>query len=87
MRVEVRVIPNANRFAIRLENGVLKVWVESKPEKGKANRELVQKLSEIFGSAELVSGQKSRRKFVEVQGDEEYLRRKIESIESVGKHS
>lgn len=82
MKIEVKVVPNAKRFAIKLDGKVLKTWLESKPERGKANRELVQKLGEIFGSAALVSGQKSRRKFVEVEGDEEYIRRKIESFKS-----
>ncbi|MGB9719089.1 MAG: DUF167 domain-containing protein [Candidatus Anstonellales archaeon] len=82
MKIEVKAIPNAKRFAIKLEGNMLKVWLESKPKRGKANRELVQKLGEIFGSAWLVSGEKSRRKFVEVEGDEEYIRRKIESLEN-----
>ncbi len=87
MRIEVKVIPNAKRFAVKLEQNILKVWLECKPEKGKANRELVEKLGEIFGSAALVSGQKSRRKFVEVEGSEEYIRGKIKGLESAGQHS
>lgn len=82
MKIEVKVVSNAKRFAIKLDGKTLRIWLKSKPERGKANRELVQKLGEIFGSAVLVSGQKSRRKFVEVEGDEEYIRRKIESFES-----
>jgi uncharacterized protein (TIGR00251 family) len=82
MRVEVKAIPNAKRFAIKLEGSVLRVWLESKPEKGEANRELLRRLGEIFGSARLVSGEKSRRKFVEVDGDEEEIRRKVECLKS-----
>ncbi len=69
MFLKVRVTPNAKRFKIRFENGLLKARVRAPAEGGKANEELVRELSKIFGKKVfIVKGLKSRVKEVFVEG-------------------
>ena len=71
LRLRVRVIPNSKRVLVREEGGVLVVYVDAPPVKGKANKRLVQILAKHFGVSkskiQIVSGEKSREKIVEIQ--------------------
>jgi uncharacterized protein (TIGR00251 family) len=65
----VKASPGAEKNAINgFSNGVLKIKVAAQPEKGRANRELENFLSGIFGisksSVEVISGLSSRSKKV-----------------------
>lgn len=66
MLVDVKVIPNAKRQEIKLEAGILKVKVVSRAERGKANQELIEYLSEVLGvkkgNIRIVKGEKDTRK-------------------------
>ncbi|MGQ9679512.1 MAG: DUF167 domain-containing protein [Candidatus Bathyarchaeia archaeon] len=57
---------------IRVEEDRLVVGVKSKPEKGKANLELIKKLAKHFNvdtsRVKIVSGLTSRTKIIEVMG-------------------
>ncbi len=70
MRLKIRVIPNAKRRRVEREGEKIKVYVCSLPERGKANRELIEALSEHFkvkkSSVKIVSGAASREKVIEI---------------------
>jgi uncharacterized protein (TIGR00251 family) len=71
--VKVRVQPKASRDAIAGEHaGALKVAVTAAPEKGKANKAVVELLAKALGVAksnvELVSGATSRDKVFAIRG-------------------
>lgn len=69
---ELKIIPNAKFVKIEQQGNTLKVHLTAPPEKGKANEQLIEVLSEHFSvkksSVVLVSGAKSRKKFVEIIG-------------------
>ena len=78
----VKVTPNAGRSEIvGLKDGVLQVRVAAPPDKGKANKELINVLAEKLGvkkaSVLIVKGQTSRHKSVIIEGmsGEELLKR------------
>jgi len=68
MRYDVEV--TFHRDFVKVEGDKILVGLTSKPEKGKANAELVKKLAKHFGvpssRVSIVSGHKSRDKVVEV---------------------
>ena len=81
-RLEVKVTPGAARSEIAgVVEGVLHVKIAAPPERGRANRELIDFLSRTLGvgrsAVAIVRGQTARRKIIEVagMGREEVLRR------------
>ena len=72
MLIEVFVIPNSNFLKVKREGDSYFVWVNVPAKKGKANKKLIELLSEYFGvnksSIRIKSGFKSRRKIVEIDG-------------------
>ena len=79
MLIKVRVQPRAGKQRVERiaegdggggSGGAFKVWLQSAPEGGKANAELVEVVAGFFGvkksAVRLVSGAKSRNKTVEV---------------------
>lgn len=68
--IEIKVIPNSTEDAV-VEAEPLIVRVKEPPTKGKANKAVVKLLSEYFNArVRIVSGAKSRRKIVEIEGPE-----------------
>lgn len=68
-----KVVPGSSRTAIcGLLDGMLKVRVSSPPEKGKANKCLVEYLSKILGvkknAVKIISGERNPVKQVQVLG-------------------
>jgi uncharacterized protein (TIGR00251 family) len=65
--VAVRFSPDG---AISVAGDEIQISIKSQPERGRANRELVKRLSEHFGVSEasvrIVSGLASRKKIVEI---------------------
>jgi len=55
---------------IEINNDEISIGILSKPQKGKANKELIEKISKYFdvpkSNVRIVSGEKSRKKLVEV---------------------
>jgi uncharacterized protein (TIGR00251 family) len=55
---------------ILVNNDEISVGIQSKPEKGEANRELIKKLSKHFNVSQsqvkITSGEKSRRKLIQI---------------------
>jgi uncharacterized protein (TIGR00251 family) len=74
--IEILVKPNSREQGIEKFGAGLKVRVKSKPDKGKANSELVDLLSHFFGvykeNIRIVSGMGSRKKIVKVRLYKEY---------------
>ena len=64
----VTVVPKGMKFAVigfDEWNGSLKIRLREKPEKGKANQELVKGLRNFFGAeVEIVKGKKQRQKML-----------------------
>jgi uncharacterized protein (TIGR00251 family) len=77
--MEVRVRPNARRFALSRKDGQLVLEVTSPPQEGKANMEIVKGLRRLFGKdVEIVSGLKSKSKMILVRNtDKEEIETKI----------
>ena len=72
-RISVKIQPGASRNEVLgLQNDVLRIKIAAPPEKGKANKELVDFLSERLDIAraviEIVSGYTSRQKVIAVKG-------------------
>jgi uncharacterized protein (TIGR00251 family) len=72
-RIEVRVQPNARRSElVGFEDGVWRVRIAAPPVKGKANKELLEFLSDILGLSKsqlaIEKGLLSRRKVVSISG-------------------
>jgi len=72
MRIEIKVIPKSSRAEIVEQDGVLKVYVKAAPDKGKANKAVIDLISKKYGvsksSVSIVLGETSRKKIVEVTG-------------------
>jgi uncharacterized protein (TIGR00251 family) len=72
-QLNVKVTPNAARDEITgFTEGVLNVKIAAPPEKGKANKKLIDFLSDRLGvsksSIRLIRGQTSRRKVIAIDG-------------------
>jgi len=72
-RLAAKVTPNAGRNEISgFKEGVLQVKIGAPPDKGKANKELVDFLSEKLGIKKsavlIIKGQTSRNKVITVEG-------------------
>ncbi len=83
-RLAVKVTPNAGRNEISgFKEGVLQVKIGAPPDKGKANKELVDFLSEKLGVKKsavlIIKGQTSRNKVIAVEGlsGEEIIKRLV----------
>ena len=65
-KVQVQVIPQGKEFALigfDEWTGNLKIRLHEKPEKGKANKELIENLQKIFNTkVEIIVGEKQRQK-------------------------
>jgi uncharacterized protein (TIGR00251 family) len=73
VRVSIYVQPRASRTEVVGEHGdAIKLRVAAPPVEGEANREVARFLTKLLGipaaSVELVSGEGSRRKVVELRG-------------------
>ena len=69
--LEIKVVPNSKEFKIvgfdEWSNS-LKIKVKSAPEKGKANKELVEKLQEILKTkVKILQGEKSANKKILIE--------------------
>lgn len=71
MIIQVKVFPKSKKKEVSEENGVLKVHLNSAPEKGKANKELVAILAEYYkiskGRITILKGETARNKVVEIE--------------------
>lgn len=70
--VAIKVIPKSGRSELKFEGDVLKVWLKSAPEDGRANVELVRILAKYLdiprAHIEIFRGKSSRNKAVNISG-------------------
>ncbi len=85
MRMYLQVIPNASRNEIvgRSENGEYKVKIHSPPVDGAANKNLLKFIASTVGVSKskvrIVSGLKSRKKIIEIDGDEKKIKQYMDN--------
>ncbi len=64
----IKVSPNSSRQKVEQKNGVIKVYINSSPEKGKANKEVLEVFAKYLGvrksSLKIIKGKASRNKIV-----------------------
>ena len=48
MEIKVKVIPNSSKQEVKPEKGILKVYLNSPPAEGRANKELIEVLAKHF---------------------------------------
>jgi len=71
MRITVKVKPKSKKVSVKkISENIYEVKLKSPPEKGKANEELIEILSEYFNTPKsnikLLKGQTSREKLIEI---------------------
>jgi len=70
MNMRYNVSVKFNTDSIEVDGDTITVGIKSKPERGRANRELVDKLAKHFdiptSNVRIVAGSKSRKKIVEI---------------------
>ncbi len=81
-KIPVKIKPAAKRVEIKKEQDVIKIKLKSKPEGGKANKELINILSKVLkvpkSSIIIVVGKTARNKVVEVKGmDNDEIERRL----------
>ena len=85
-KLSIKVIPNApkNEFAGRTADGVYRIRIKAPPADGAANRELVRFLARTFSvppsRVNILRGASSRRKLVEIDGDQESIMKTLENL-------
>ena len=74
MNIEVKVIPSAKKREIIMENNTIKIKLISKPQNGKANKELIETLSKKLKIAKsnikIIRGEKQKNKVIQINGFE-----------------
>jgi uncharacterized protein (TIGR00251 family) len=73
MRISVKVTPGAARNEMQgLTNGIWRIKIAATPEKGKANKELIEFLSDRLGIKKdrinILKGQTSHNKIIAIEG-------------------
>ncbi len=73
MNKEVKVVPGAKKNIIKEEAGILKVYLTAPAVDGKANKALIESLSEYFhvrkSQIEITKGLHSRYKTININDD------------------
>jgi len=73
MKIIIHIRPGAREAKVeKIDEGQLRVWVKSVPEKGKANAEMIELLAGHFdvpkSAVRIVIGKTAREKLVEIIG-------------------
>jgi len=70
MKIKVKVYPNSSKERVKQELGIFKVYVSASPNKGKANKRMVDLLSKYLkvkkSSLKITRGLSFREKTVEI---------------------
>jgi uncharacterized protein len=71
MEIKVKVIPNASKERIQETTQGLRVYLSCPPEKGRANKRLIDNLSEYLGvkksCLKIIKGRSSRDKVIKAE--------------------
>lgn len=83
----IKVIPGSSKSAFSaVEDGVLKIKLNSPPVDGRANAECINLLSKTFRVAKssivILSGERSKQKRIKISGDVKNIISKLEEIAS-----
>ena len=87
MKIEVRITPNASKDEItgKAEDGRLRIRIQSPPVDGAANKRLIRFIAKTAGVAKskvrIVSGERSRDKALEIDGDEKEIIRCLKAVQ------
>ncbi|MDD5773829.1 MAG: DUF167 domain-containing protein [bacterium] len=69
-KIKIKVIPNARKNSVSEESGIFKVRVTAPAVDGKANKAVIEVLSEFYQvkkrEVKILRGEKSREKLVEI---------------------
>jgi len=80
----ILVVPQGKEFAIigfDEWNNSLKIRLQEKPEKGKANQELVKELRNFFSAeVEIVKGKKQRQKMLLIHADKKSVKKNLSGL-------
>lgn len=84
-KISVKVKPGSKKIEVKKEGNVFRISVHARPEKGKANKELIDFLSRALGvpksSIKIVVGNASRTKIIEIIGLEtEEIERRLSAL-------
>jgi uncharacterized protein (TIGR00251 family) len=70
MKLEIKVFPKSSREELLEKDGKLKAYIKAAPDKGKANKALIELVAKKYGvsksKVKILIGQTSRNKVVEV---------------------
>lgn len=86
VRLEIKVQPRSSRNQMAgVQDGILKIKLTAPPVDGEANLALIEYLSSLLGvpkrSINLIKGETSRNKLVEINGiNREFLLKKVGNI-------
>lgn len=71
-QLRLRVTPRAKKNNAELEGDVLRVWIPAVPDKGMANKAVIELLAKKLGVAKsavrLIAGEQSHNKMVSIEG-------------------
>lgn len=71
MLISIKVIPNAKKEFVKEENGVLKVHVKVPAVEGKANKAVIELLSDHFrvkkNTVHIIKGERAREKVIDIK--------------------
>ncbi|MBS3067111.1 DUF167 domain-containing protein [Candidatus Micrarchaeota archaeon] len=80
MQFEAKVKTNSRKFAIRYKNGIV-IHATQRPMHNKVNIEIIKELSCIFNRRVWIkAGMQSHNKIIEVDGDENEILERLQSI-------
>lgn len=72
MKINIKAIPGAKKNLVKKDGDSLKIYLTAPAVDGKANKALVELLSEYYkvkkGDIEIIKGLKSRHKIVNIDG-------------------
>jgi uncharacterized protein (TIGR00251 family) len=87
MEIEAKVITNAKKDNIQMENGKLKIRIGEQPLKGKANKAIEKLIKQEIGfTVQIISGTKDRNKVLQIDCSEQELVNKIGDINGKNIH-
>ena len=70
-KIEIYVTPNSKQQKIqKINDHSLEIWLKSKPERGRANKELLKLLADYFkvhqNQIQIIQGMKSKKKVIKI---------------------
>jgi len=90
-RISIKVQPNAGRNqVVDFNNDIWKIKIAAPPDKGKANKEIIEFISDILGlrkdNITILKGETSHNKLIAITGiNEEEVKAKLETLCNKGK--